>query len=288
VTLTRRATVPADAARLLELYAAFDAVEYGYQDLDLDDVARMLVTEGTDSLVVEDADRLLGYADVGSLGEVETLVEPGYDGAHELHADLLSWVVERAATRQLGRIEHWSGPRPDGAAALLSAAGFVHARTTWQLRREITGPLPEPRWPDGVALRPFEPARDAHEAWQLISTSFAGTYGSHLRPYDEWALFALAEGRDLLCAVERGTMIGVAVFGTRSGDGNVAQLAVLPAERGRGVATALLHESFRHDAAAGREATTLAVDGENTAARRIYERAGMSVHREYHRWERDV
>jgi ribosomal protein S18 acetylase RimI-like enzyme len=288
VTFTRRAAEPADATRLHAMYAAYDLVEFGSEDVELDDVTRMLVTEGSDRVVVEDADRLLGYAEVGALGEVETLVDPGYSEAHQLHADLLAWVVTQAASRQLGRIEHWAGTRTDGAAALLSAAGFEHARTTWQLRRSTAGPDPTPRWPKGVTVRPFAPDRDATEAWQLIQTSFAGTYGSHRRPYDEWALFALGGHRDLICAREADALIGVAVVGQRNGEGHVAQLAVLPAERGRGLGTALLHEAFRRDAAAGCPATTLEVDGENSRARRIYERAGMSVQQEYHRWERDV
>jgi ribosomal protein S18 acetylase RimI-like enzyme len=113
-------------------------------------------------------------------------------------------------------------------------------------------------------------------------------YGSHQRPYDEWALFALGDGRDVICAAAGDDLIGVAAVGARNGEGHVAQLAVLSAARGRGVASALLHEAFRRDAAAGLEATALSVDGENVGARRLYERAGMSVEREYRRWERDI
>jgi ribosomal protein S18 acetylase RimI-like enzyme len=288
VTLTRRDAQPNDAARITQLYAAYDAVEFGYQELELDDVERMLAIEGSNRCIVEDAERLLGYADVGRSGEVETLVDPAYVGARELQADLIEWVIENARARGLTRVEHWAGTGAEGAGALLTAAGFVHARSMWRLRRSVTEPLPEPRWPTGVALRAFNPETDARVVWQVVQTSFAGTYGSHQRPYDEWALFALGEGRDVICSVEHGEIIGIAAVGARNGEGHVGQLAVLPGARGRGLATALLHEAFRRDAAAGLEATTLEVDGENDTARRLYEKAGMAVDREYRRWERDV
>jgi ribosomal protein S18 acetylase RimI-like enzyme len=119
-------------------------------------------------------------------------------------------------------------------------------------------------------------------------TSFAGEHGSHPRPYDEWALLVLDVGYDVVCAVENDVIVGVATTGPRGGDGHVGQLGVLPEHRGRGLALALLHECFRRDRAIGYDATTLTVDGENANARRLYEKAGMRVTKEYRRWERDV
>jgi mycothiol synthase len=272
----------------MELFEAYDRREFGEADLELGDVERMLALEDLDSLVVEDGERLVGYADVGRSGEVESAVDPSYDKTGGLQTELLAWVIDRARARKVGRIEHWAGTAADGAARLLITAGFAHVRTMWRMRRDITGRLPAPTWPEGVALRPFDLERDARVVWQVVQTSFAGTHGSHERPYDEWALFVLGEGRDVICAVEDDVVIGIAAVGPRGGDGHVGQLAVLPAARGRGLATALLHEAFQRDAAAGFAATALTVDGENDTARRLYERAGMAVDLEYRRWERDV
>ena len=83
-------------------------------------------------------------------------------------------------------------------------------------------------------------------------------------------------------------LVAVATHAVRLGDGHVGQLAVDAAHRGRGLVLALLHEVFRRDTAAGRPRTTLGVDGENDGARRLYDRAGMHVVQEFHRWERDV
>jgi ribosomal protein S18 acetylase RimI-like enzyme len=287
VPVTRRPASPADADALVQLYAAYDALEFGAPEMTPADVESMLAVDGSESLVVED-DGVVGFADVAANGEVETLVDPAYDGARALQAELLRWVVERARERSISRLEHWSGTGAGGAVPLLSAAGFEPARTLWRMHRDLAGSLPEPVWPVGVSLRPFDLDRDGREVWQVVMTSFAGTHGSHPRPYDAWVLLALSGGYDVVCAVENDVIIGVATTGPRGGDGHVGQLGVLPDHRGRGLALALLHECFRRDVAAGYAATTLTVDGENAHARRLYEKAGMRVDKEYRRWERDA
>lgn len=225
---------------------------------------------------------------MGANGEVESLVLPSYDGSRELHRSLLDWVVTRATERQIGRLEHFAGTPPEGSAALLSEAGFEHARTIWRMARPLTGELPEPVWPAGVTLRPFDRERDGREVWQVVMTSFAGTFGSHPRPFEEWATLVLDAGCAVICAVENGAVIAVATTDVRQGDGHVGQLGVLPEHRGRGLGLALLQECFRRDAANGLQQTTLTVDGENALARRLYDKAGLSVVTEYRRWERDV
>jgi ribosomal protein S18 acetylase RimI-like enzyme len=285
--MTRRPATAADATELARVYAAYDDVEFGEPEMELTDVEAMLAVEDSESIVVADNDRIVGFADLAANGEAETLVDPSYAGAAALQCELLGWAVQRADERGIRRLEHWSGTA-NSAAPLLSGAGFHEARTLWRMHRDLDGDLPAPLWPAGVSLRPFDVDRDGREVWQVVMTSFAGTYGSHPRPYNEWKLLALSGGYDVVCAVESDVIIAVATTGPRGGDGHVGQLGVLPEHRGRGLALALLHECFRRDAATGYTATTLTVDGENSTARRLYEKAGMRVTKEYRRWERDV
>lgn len=288
MTLSRRPAGPGDAAALLAVYNAYDVAELGQLEMDLADIEGMLSIEGSDRVLAEDDGRIVGYADVGANGEVETLVLPSYGQARELHRELLDWVVRRATERQVGRLEHFAGTSPDGAGVLLAEAGFEHARTIWRMARSVTGELASPAWSTGVTLRPFARERDGREVWQTVMTSFAGTFGSHPRPFEEWSTLVLDQGYDVVCAVEDDAIIAVATTDVRQGDGHVGQLGVLPAHRGRGLGLALLLECFRRDAAAGLQTTTLTVDGDNVLARRLYEKAGMSVVTEYRRWERDV
>jgi mycothiol synthase len=287
VSVTRRAATPEDAATLTKVYAAYDVLEFGEPEMELSDVESMLAVEDSESIVVDDG-ALVGFADLAANGELETVVDPAYPGARELHGELLAWGLQRARERAIAGLEHWSGTTSTSAAPLLRAAGFEEARTIWRMRRELDGDLPKSLWPQGVSLRPFDLQRDGREVWQVVMTSFAGSYGSHPRPYEQWVTLALHGGYDVVCAVEDDVIIGVATTGPRGGDGHVGQLGVLPEHRGRGLALALLHECFRRDAATGYAATTLTVDGENSTARRLYDKAGMRVTKEYRRWERDV
>ena len=284
---TRRTATLDDTAALLGMYEAFDAIEFGAPEIELDDITDMLTREDGEHVLVEDSGRVIGYADITAGGEVETLVDPRYDGARDLHRELLAWVVERGTERGLGRLEHWAGTAADGAAPVLAEAGFAHARTLWRMTRTVDGAVPEPVWPAGVELRAFDRERDAREVWQVVQTSFDGTFGSHRRSFEEWSSMVL-DRYVPLCAVEAGAIVGVATTSVRSEAGHVGQLAVLPGQRGRGIALALLLECFRRDTERDLPATRLTVDGENASARRLYEKAGMSVAGEYRRWERDV
>jgi ribosomal protein S18 acetylase RimI-like enzyme len=279
--------VPADVDTVLGLYDAYDLQEFGEVDVYADDVAAILANPRA-QMVLVDEPVPPGFAFAFATGEVETAVNPAVPGWEALQGELLAWAVEAARGMGVVRVEHWCGVRADGAAARLAAAGFTHARTAWKMRRDLVGELLEPRWPAGVTVREFDRERDAEAVWDLVQRGFAGTFGSHPRPFDEWCLFALGDGKDAVCAVEDGGLVGVATTGIRNGDGEVGQLTVDPAHRGRGIALGLLHEVFRRDAAAGRPATTLGVDGANANARRLYDKAGMRAVDEYRRWERDT
>lgn len=286
VSITRRPAAAADANALVDVYAAYDLAEFGEPEMDLAHIDAMLALAGSESIVLDDG-RIVGFAHLAANGETETVVDPSYGDASALHVELLRWVVRRAGERGIGRLEHWAGTTPDVAAPVLRAAGFAPVRTLWRMHRDLSGELPEPAWPIGVSLRPFELERDGREVWQVVMTSFAGQFGSHLRPYDEWVTRSIGSGYGVVCAEEAGAIVGVATTAVRGGAGHVGQLAVLPEHRGRGIALALLQECFRRDASAGRPATTLGVDGENSTALRLYEKAGMRSTKEYRRWERD-
>jgi mycothiol synthase len=288
VSLTRRTALPSDAAAVARLYVAYDTVELGAPEMELGDVEQQLTLAGSERIVVEDGDRLVGFADVARTGEAETVVDPAYAGAGELQRELLTWVTERARDLGARRLEHWAGPSPGGAALVLAAAGFAHVRTMWQMRRELAAALPATVWPAGVRQVAFDPAEHGRATWELMTRAFAGQFGSHARPFADWAHFVLVPETDAVLAFDGDVLVGAAVTGPRGGGGHVNQLAVMPESRGRGLAKALLHEAFRRDTESGHSATTLVVDGDNDTARSLYEKAGMRVEREYRRWERDV
>jgi ribosomal-protein-alanine N-acetyltransferase len=58
---------------------------------------------------------------------------------------------------------------------------------------------------------------------------------------------------------------------------HINNLAVAPSQRGRGAGTTLLHEVLREGTRLGARRATLEVRRSNEAARRLYERLGLSV-----------
>ncbi len=285
---TRRPATTDDVPPLTELYRVYDVAELGQPEMDAGDIRAMIETTTGESVVLEDGGRVVGFADAADSGEIETMVDPGHPAAADLQRELLTWAAETGRRRGVTRLEHFTGPRPDGAARLLATAGFAHARTVWRMRRELVGDLPSPVLPPGVEIRPFDADRDARAVWALVQHGFDGTFGSHRRSFEEWALYSLGPDRDAVCAYDEDELVAVATTGPRAGEGHVMQLTVEPAQRGRGLALALLHEAFRRDAAVGHPATALTVDGENEDACRLYDKAGMSIVAEFHRWERDT
>jgi ribosomal protein S18 acetylase RimI-like enzyme len=116
------------------------------------------------------------------------------------------------------------------------------------------------------------PARGAAESW-----------ARRRERYEQWLS---GEGAFLLLALCGGELVGYAVASLGAGMqtwasgervGDVHDIAVSPAHRGRGVGTALLARVDKELAAAGIRERRLTVLAVNRDALRLYERLGMSV-----------
>lgn len=272
---TVRPCDPADADAVAEVYAAFDAVEFGKPTFDADDV-RTVLGQGFECWVAVDGG-VVGFASVHREGDVETVVLPSYDPA--LRTALLALVLDRARELGLPKASHWAG-RGGLSAPLLSGSGFTRAALSWTLVREL--PAEAPVWPAGVEVRPFDDPRAVHAC---VSEAFRGSPFGRERTFEEWSQVHLDHLVDVVCAWRGDALVGVATRGTLQGQGYLAQLGVVPAARGTGLGRALLLETFARDAADGHARTSLSVDGENAEARRIYDGVGMTVAEEMHRWD---
>ena len=264
-----------DAADVAAVYKAFDAEEFGQQTFDEDDV-RTVLTQGFECWVAED-DGIVGFASIHREGDVETLAVPSYDP--DLRASLLELVLDRARELGLEKVSHWAG-LGGLSAPFLTRHGFVDSSTSWKLERSL--PAPDPTWPAGIDVRPFD---DPRAVPAVVTASFAGTAFGRPRTFEEWSQVHLEHLVDVVCAWRGDELVGVSTRGTLMGQGYLAQLGVLPSQRGTGLGRALLLETFRRDAADGHTVTSLSVDGENDGARRIYDSVGMTVAEEMHRWD---
>jgi ribosomal protein S18 acetylase RimI-like enzyme len=276
-----------DLHAVVELFCAYDVAFRGGVDTDDTDFTDDWDAPGFDwaasTLVVEDDGRLVGFATV--VEEYADAMTPA--DRTELLPRLLAWVEQHP-----GSLEHYV-PDPDTARnELMAARGWRAARRFWRMRRELDQPTPEPVWPEGVRVRTYDRPRDDAAVHALITTSFREIGDQHERTLDEWRGYLLDTERfdaDLYLVAEAGGNVVGAALGQVMGQdyGFVRQLAVAPSHRGRGLALALLHESFRLHAARGLPATVLGVDAGNpTGALGLYEKAGMRVVEQFTRWDR--
>ncbi|MGW5556359.1 mycothiol synthase [Micromonospora sp. NPDC003944] len=239
---------------------------------------------------------LTGYAHldttdpVGGIG-VELVVHPAYRRRGTGRA--LARGVLASAT---GPLRAWSHGDHPSAAALAVDLGFTRARVLWQLRRPLAAPLGEPRLPDGVALRAFQPGADDAAWLALNARAFAehpeqGRWTSddlRVRLAEPWfdpAGFLLAE------ETATGRLLGFhwTKVHERPGSARIGEVYVLgvePTAHGGGLGRALTTAGLAHlRDRRGLDRVMLYVDDSNTGAVALYERLGFarwSAHINYH------
>jgi mycothiol synthase len=261
-----------------------------WDDLDLETDAWVAVGEGRIAGVMHvngrEGDRIMldGYVHPAAAGRgVGTkLLEVAEQRAHELASE------EPAGERLWVESAHLVGdPR---AAELFTGRGYAMVRTYHRMVVDLDDAIPEPAWPAGVELRPFDVDRDGPRLKEAFDEAFVDEFGYVLRDYDGWAerVFGVPQlDPELILVAWDGDEIAAFSINYRKrlGDwGLVSRLGVRPAWRKQGLGLALLYEGFRRFAERGETTAALGVDSENpTGATRLYERAGMRI-----LWRADV
>lgn len=261
----------------------------------------------TAALAVHAGDRLMGAAYAAVQGDrlaAELAVDPEHRGlgvGGALLNDLLDFIP--------GELWLWSHGDHPAAAALARRHGLVRARELLQLRRRIApGELPEPVLPDGVRLRPFAVGQDEAAWLEVNNAAFDWHPEQGGQTLDDIAAAESAPDFDpagFLLAVDADDRVlgfhwtkvhahdpnpgrdTLSRRGPESSDpggvdepiGEVYVLGVAPSAHGRGLGGALTIAGLRHLAdVAGVRTVTLYVEGDNTAAVRLYEREGFTRH----------
>ena len=293
--MIERPATPDDVPALTDLWQRFEVATRGFTETDEAGVRGEWDVPGfdlaRDTRLLVDGAQVVGYAATDDSGHADSCADPRRRG-QGLEDRLLGWLEETAAARQLTGLQHYWGADDEEAAARFLRHGWQPARTCSRMRIELDAPTPEPVWPQGVELLDLDPARHGRTAHAVVKTAFADIGdGSGQGPYEEWAA-VLAPERFVpglaLVAQERGEVVAVGIGHLLPDDvGFVRQLAVPRAHRGRGLALAVLHETFRRCVQRGLGAVVLGVDaGNQTGAVRLYERAGMRVVEQFTRWDR--
>lgn len=247
---------------------------------------------GCDVVVAELPDMITGYATVDRMG-ARVIVAPAAEG-RGIGTRLRLWAEERERARGHARHRQAVAAANARARALLAAAGYGAVRGYWRMGRRLTRlPALVPP-PAGVTLRAPVPQADAGRLHALDDLSFAGNADYEPQTPAAFAAEHLT-GRDCdpalgMVAEHDGLPIGFLL--TRRWEAQrvayIDLLAVHPGWRRRGVATALLGAAFAACAAAGLVRVELGVATDNPAARRLYERVGLSPRFRVDTWERPV
>jgi len=252
----------------------------------------------TRDLLLRRGDALAGYSHLG-----------GPDPAGHLSGELvihpaqrrrgLGLALARAAVAGAGPlpVRIWAHGDLPAAAGLAAAAGFTRVRSLLQMRRSLAEPLPEPRLPDGITLRSFVPGQDEDEWLALNAAAFADhpEQGGWAReelehreaqPWFDPAGFFLAVRAGRLAGFHWTKIHAPAGDGGRAGagepsgtgepTGEVYVVGVHPAEQGTGLGKALTLAGLHYLRDREIPWVMLYVDGENTAAIRLYESLGFA------------
>jgi len=166
---------------------------------------------------------------------------------------------------------------------LMANEGYSVVRRFWRMEIEMTEAPPTPKWPDGIAVRPFVRGQDEYAAWQALNDIFSEDWEYSAMNFEQWVAAKILADEDLdpslwFLAQAGDQIAGMARCNYRMDQGWIRTLGVRRPWRRQGLAMALLHHSFGEFYRRGKRTVGLGVDSQNpTGATRLYEHAGMHV-----------
>ncbi|WP_310529736.1 GNAT family N-acetyltransferase [Nocardioides sp.] len=280
--LTTRPLTRADSRILFDLIAAQEREDTGEVDIEeadlVSDWAKPSYDLSASSVAVFDGDLLVAYAELMGADRADAAVLPAYRG-RGIGTWLAAWL------RALGRSRGASvvgQPVPEGSAGdlLLAALGYRIRWTSWILQLPEGRQIPTRDLPPGYVVREALEA-DLEPAHDVLEDAFLEWSERDREPYEDFA--ASTFGRpgfapwNFRVAVDpAGAVVATALvfISTESPTAYVSRLAVRRDQRNRGLAQALLVDSFAAGREHGATVSELSTDS-RTGALGLYEKVGM-------------
>jgi mycothiol synthase len=233
-------------------------------------------------------------------------VDPDYEGSG-IGSWMLQWAEEHALkilpTLPAGvRFAPRIGVprRAEKSKKLFDDFGYRYVRSFYHMLIEMDAPGPEPQFPKGITLRTLNPDTDLDAAYRADQDAFRDHFGFVEEPYVEglqrFQHHWLNEDMDpslLFLAMDGDQIAGFNLCSPQADEdpemGWVGSLGVLRSWRKRGLGLALLRHSFNEFYRRGKRKVGLGVDAQNlTGALRLYENAGMHIHRAFDQYEKEL
>lgn len=282
--LTTRPLEKSDAHAVFVLMAAQEQEDVGevvIEEADIvSDWAKPSHDLGARSVGVWDGGTLVAYAELMGADRADTSVLPSHRG-RGIGTWLAHWLQDLG--RSLGsRVIGMPVPQGSPGDRLLESLGYRVRWTSWVLTLPEGATIPDRTLPDGYAVRTAEP-HELRAAHDVLEDAFLEWSERDREPFEDFE--AATSGRpgfepwNLRVVVDpAGEVVGVSLVlvSDNGRTGYVDRLAVRADQRRRGLAQALLVDSFAQARSHGTTTSELSTDS-RTGALGLYERVGMVV-----------
>jgi GNAT superfamily N-acetyltransferase len=283
--LTARPLATDDAQAVYEVMALQEQEDLGKVEIELADIVgdwqKPSFDVGASTMGVFDGGTLVAYAEVSKAGRGDAAVHPAYR-RRGIGTTLAAWMRER--TGVLGGTVIGS-PVPEGSAGdrLLEKLGWRVRWTSWVLAMPEGSKIQERSLPEGYAIREATPEEypavhtvieDAFLEWSVRERESYEDFRATTveRPgFEPWHLRVVTDGD--------GEVVGTALVQMFTGpptEAFISRLAVRRDQRHRGLAQALLVDSFARGREHGASRSALSTDS-RTGALGLYQKVGMEV-----------
>jgi GNAT superfamily N-acetyltransferase len=201
------------------------------------------------------------------------------------------------------RVAPRTGTEHHNAASvrIIKDLGWTHIRSYYRMETDLDTAPEAPPLPEGVIIRPYDPATETEAVYRCFVDSFRDHFGFVEEPFEHgfknFKHNLIEEpGYDpnfWFVAVDGGQIVGISLCRPVDSEdaemGWVNELGVRREWRKHGIAFALLKHSFAAFHARGQKRAGLGVDATSlTGALRLYERAGMHVARQFDQFEKEL
>lgn len=278
-----RPFVDSDAPVVAALISAEEERLYGRPGRTTGEDIHMYLQWNKEAWIWEEDGRIAASALFGVHGETAQTRGFVADKGRGLGTEILDRAEEFARTEGVSRIMTGTAELDAAARALFESKGYREVRRFYQMAIELTEAPAAPVLPAGLVVD--ELRDDEYEAfYTALNEAFAEHWEWHPQPFEEWlerrqgqhrdehgpVWFVVRDGDELAAVTRNDANV--------SGGGHVGAIGVRPAWRGKGLAKALLQQTFGEFWRRGTTRVTLDVDSQNaTGAVALYERVGMHV-----------